>query len=166
LGSFADHIAQSKQNLRILEKINAEIEDSWDWQVTVCFYSSLHIVNAHIVGKTAMNFLSHQKVDDVINPFNQLSLARLPEDVYKSYIKLYQLSRRSRYLLSENQTNNSGTGIQPGCITYSKHLKKAVYHLEQIINFANQNHGFQIAPINIKCPDFKAEKYSNFVCTN
>lgn len=116
MGTFKEHIHQSQSNIGFLSKISTNLDNCWDWQVTVCFYSALHLINAHIVIKTDANYLSHSKVDELINPYNTFSLAKLDEKICMSYIKLFQLSRRSRYLLSEN-------------------FKKAIYHLDIIINF-------------------------------
>lgn len=101
MGNFAEHILQSKNNLDFLAKVNKDINDRWDWQVTVNFYVAVHLINAHIVSKTTKNYLSHNQVSELINPYNGLSVAKLDEETYKSYVKLQLLSRRSRYLLNE-----------------------------------------------------------------
>ena len=160
MGTFAEHIKQSKRNIKFLSNINTSIDDSWDWQVTVCFYSALHLMNAHIVSKTNKNYLSHSQVSKVINPYNQLSVARLDENIFLSYNKLFQLSRRSRYLLKENF--EKGNDLQSACVTYSKHLKKSIHHLDVILTFISKEYNVPFNSINIKCVDLKTSEYSLF----
>lgn len=165
MGTFTDHISQSKHNLDFLSKVNSNINDRWDWQVTVCFYTALHLMNAHIVSKTGKNYLSHNQVAEVINPYNPLSVAKLDQDTYLSYNKLVQLSRRARYLLGENFQKKEFVEVQPACTTYSKHFKKSIYHLDKIIDFISKNHNVSFSSINITCIDLKGLNYSNFNIT-
>ena len=102
MATFQEHIDQSNNNLDYLSNINNLINDRWDWQVTVSFYCALHLINAHIVQKTNKNYLSHSQVSSAISPYNLLSLSKVDEEIYLSYTKLFQLSRRARYLLNEN----------------------------------------------------------------
>lgn len=162
MGTFKEHIQQSHNNIRFLSKISTNLEDCWDWQVTVCFYSALHLINAHVVKKFDANYLSHSKVDEVINPFNDMSLAKLDENIYKSYIKLFQLSRRSRYLLSENFHKAEKLDIQIACATYSKHLKRAISHLDVIVNFIKSDYSETFEKVDIKCIDLEGQSFENF----
>ncbi|MEO0058973.1 MAG: hypothetical protein RLZZ312_620 [Bacteroidota bacterium] len=162
MGNFKEHIDHSIKNARFLSQINNSITDSWDWQVTVCFYTALHLINAHIVKKTNSNYLSHRKVEEIINPFNQLSVARLNEDVYMSYIKLFQLSRRSRYLLNENFQKSEKMDIQNANFTYGKHLRKAIHHLDIIFIFIKSSYGEQFEIVDIKCLDLTGLKFDFF----
>jgi hypothetical protein len=163
VGSFKEHIQQSQNNIKFLSKISTDLEDCWDWQVTVCFYSALHLINAHVVNKFDQNYLSHSKVEEVINPYNTLSLAKLDEEIYISYTKLLQLSRRSRYLLSENFTKGERKNIQIACATYSKHLRKAIFHLNVIINFIKNHYKVIFDKVNIRCQDLEGQTFDNFV---
>lgn len=163
MGSFSEHIQQSKNNLAFLAKINNTISNNWDWQVTVCFYSAVHLINAHIVSKTSKNYLSHNQVAELINPFTQLSVSKLDEETYKSYHKLHQLSRRARYLLNENFQKNGIVDIQPACMTYDKHFKKAVFHLDIVINYISKNYGVSFSKIDIKCVELSGRSFSNFL---
>lgn len=162
MGTFKEHIQQSQNNIRFLSKISTSIENCWDWQVTVCFYSALHLINAHIVDKTKANYISHSKVDEIINPFNQMSIAKLDEEIYTSYIKLFQLSRRSRYLLGENYNKHALSNTFSACATYSKHLKKAIHHLEIIINFIKTDYKESFSKADIKCIDLNGLAFQNF----
>lgn len=165
MGTFKEHIQQSQNNLYFLSKINTNINESWDWQVTVCFYTALHLINSHIVNKAGANYLSHSKVEEIINPYNNFSLAKLDEKIFTSYIKLFQLSRRSRYLLSENFKKGEKTEILPASLTYSKHFKKAVHHLDVIITFINKEYNEPFPKVDIKCIDLKGQEFNNFNVT-
>ncbi len=162
MGSFVEHIYHAENNLDFLSKVNNSINDRWDWQVTVCFYSALHLMNAHIVAKTGKNYLSHSQVAQVINPYNQLSVAKLDGDTYLSYNKLFQLSRRSRYLLSENFKKSGIVDVQPACITYDKHFKKAIHHLDIIISYVSKNHDVKFKQTKVNCVELKGRTFPNF----
>lgn len=162
MGSFTEHIVHSESNLDFLSKVNSSINDRWDWQVTVCFYSALHLMNAHIVAKTNKNYLSHSQVAAVINPYNQLSIAKLDEETYLSYNKLFQLSRRSRYLLSENFQKKKIADIQPASITYDKHFKKAIHHLDKVITYVSKNYNVAFKKTKVNCIELKGKDFANF----
>lgn len=161
MGTFFEHIQQAKDNLQFLSNISTTIDNCWDWQVTVCFYSALHLINAHIVEKTKSNYLTHNKVGEIINPYNHLSVARLDETTYLSYQKLLHLSRRSRYLLGENYQSEVGL-IKKACKTHSIHLKKSIHHLEKIIEFVNQTYKEDFPSVEIKCIDLKSLSFNYF----
>lgn len=163
MGNFTEHIQKSKNNIVFLEKINNGVDNCWDWQVTTCFYSALHLINAHIISKTNKNYLSHNQVSDAINPYNQLSVAKLDEETFLSYNKLMQLSRRSRYLLNENFDKKGVVDVQPACLTYDKHFKKCVYHLDKIITFIKKTYNEEFDKKTLICVEFKGIEYDNFI---
>lgn len=162
MGNFSEHIQQSSNNLDFLLEVNTHINTRWDWQVTTCFYVGVHLINAHIVARTQKNYLSHHQVSEVINPYNQLAPGRLDELTYASYLKLQILSRRSRYLLNENFKKKEVIDIQPACITYDKHFKKAIYHLDKIMVFISTTHKVQFKKYKIDCAELKGSDYSYF----
>lgn len=159
MASFDEHISQAKQNLAFLGEVNSYSNDKWDWQVTICFYSAVHLMNAHIVAKTNTNYLSHKKVESALNPYG-LSPARLDVNTFNSYNKLCILSRRSRYLLQEGFDINNP--LQIASSTYSKHMKKAIYHLDAILIYIRDNYPSTFQDINIKCADLKGLTFQNF----
>lgn len=162
MASFDEHITHAKSNLDYLSKINNLINDRWDWQVTTCFYTALHLMNAHIAKKANKNYLSHTRVDIALNPYG-MSVSKLDEDSYSAYNSLSNLSRRSRYLLTENRSQvDTEIDIQRECLTYSKHFKKAIHHLDKVISFINKEYGNQIGNTEVKCIDLKSMKFANF----
>ena len=160
MGTFTEHIQQAKQNLSFLSSVNENINDRWDWQVTVCFYSAVHLINAHIVSKTSKNYLTHGQVSGVINPYADLSLGKLDEKTYTSYTKLFHLSRRSRYLLNENF--DKSVDIQTACLTYDKHFKKAIHHLDIVIEYIKANYSESFGKEDLTCLELKGRTFSNF----
>lgn len=161
MGSYSEHIDQSKKNFKFLSGISTSINDCWDWQVTTCFYTALHLINAHIVAKTGGNYLTHKQVDEIIRPYNEMSLGKLSEEIYLSYNKLFHLSRRSRYLLSENNTESKGSLITAS-FTNGKHLRKAIHHLDNIISFINSEYNEDFALTEIKCLHLKGRTFKFF----
>ena len=93
---YEDHIKQVNSNLQFLQKINQNAPDHLDWQVTVCFYSALHLVNAHLATLN-LQYRNHTDVRDIINPYNKLSLGKLPEDEFVSYDSLFSNSRSDSF---------------------------------------------------------------------
>jgi len=162
LATFQEHIDQSNNNLDYLSNINNLINDRWDWQVTVSFYCALHLINAHIVQKTNKNYLSHSQVSSAISPYNLLSLSKVDEEIYLSYTKLFQLSRRARYLLNENSDKTGAVDVHPACVTYSKHFKKTIYHLNKIMEYMTANHGTSFVKRNLKCIDLNSQSFTYF----
>jgi len=166
LATFDEHISHSKDNLDYLSKINNSINERWDWQVTVCFYSALHLINAHVVKKTGKNYLSHSQISNAINPYNSLSISKLDESTFLAYEKLFQLSRRSRYLLSENFKKGDEVEIQPACLTYSKHFKKTICHLNTIVQFISNAYNVEFAITEVICIDLNGLTFENFKIKN
>jgi uncharacterized protein (UPF0332 family) len=115
---FDDHVLQAKRNLSFLQKINDQIEDCFDWQVTVCYYAALHLINAH-TAKFGLQYRKHVDVIDAINPMHRLSPTKLPEDEYVAYIALQSLSRRARYLVNVKDKQLCSEKVQ---YIYEKHL--------------------------------------------
>lgn len=149
MASFQEHINQAKKNLLFLNTINNEISECWDWQVTVCFYVSVHLVNAHIANKTNQHYRSHEQVNEALNPFKPLSIAKLSEEEYKAYIKLQGLSRRSRYLCSDNLAVKKTQAF----FTYDRHLSKAIKNLDRLLNFIKKEYSVEFDILRINCID-------------
>ncbi len=119
-------------------------------------------MNAHIAKKANKNYLSHTRVDQALNPYG-LSVAKIDEDTYSSYNSLANLSRRSRYLLTENKSQvDNEVDIQRQCLTYSKHFKKAIYHLDKILDYFKKEYGAEFGKTDIKCIDLNNQTFSHF----
>lgn len=162
MANYSEHLNKAVSNIKFLSHINLSTTDCCDWQVTVCFYTALHLINAHIVKTVNCNYLSHTKVDTAINPYS-LSPSKIDEDTYKSYTKLYNLSRLSRYMLKENY--NPNVKIHDGSITSDRHLKKAISHLDKVIYFFSETYGEKIPKITLNCIELRGVPLKNFKIT-
>lgn len=151
MASFDEHIKQAKRNLHFFEKINHEIDDCIDWQVTVCFYTALHLINAHL-STFNLQYRRHTDVKHALNPEVKVSPSRLPEDEYIAYVTLQMLSRRSRYLVNEKDNNENSS---QAFFTYDKHLAKAIRHLDKLINYFVSRYSVDIKPVNVYCSEVK-----------
>lgn len=150
MATHLDHIGQAKRNLAFLEQINKNAPTFYDWQVTVCFYSALHLINAHL-SHFNLQYRKHKDVKDALNPFT-LSPARLPENEYTAYTALQSLSRRARYLVNEKDGQIQST---QAFLTYEKHLSKALKHLDTLMSYFNGRYQLNLNPIIIHCSELK-----------
>jgi len=158
--SYTAHISQVNKNLSFLASIN-HFNSNWDWQVTVCFYSALHMVNAHLDKSIKKHYKSHQQTESVLNPYNKLSPAKLDEEIYTAYISLKNLSKRSRYLCHED--NGDSERDYP---TYEKHLSKAIKKLDLLLSHFNKKYNINHPPYSIKCTFLKPSDNLNCFTVN
>ena len=147
---FDEHILQATRNLQFLEFVNTSGNKYCDWQVTICFYTAVHFVNAHL-SLYNMQYRKHVDVKDALNTKNIQSIkngSALPEQEYLAYAKLQSLSRRSRYLVNEKDDNLSNT---QAFLTYEVHLKKALRHLNTLVIFFSKKYNLPVSSIKINC---------------
>ncbi len=149
LANFEEHITQCKSNLAFLSCVNQQIKNYLDWQVTVCFYTALHLANAHL-SKHGLQYRKHHDVNYALNPDVAISVSKLPHDEYDSYIALQRLSRRSRYLVNEKDMESSAAFL-----TYDKHVAKAIRHLDKLITYFASTYKLDLKPIDFSCADLK-----------
>lgn len=147
MASFEEHITQAKRNLAFLEKINSGCNEHWDWQVTACFYTAVHLANAHIARKINGHFRTHSQVKQALNPEVQLSPTKWNEIHYKAYVKLMNLSRRSRYLCHDNTNDSSESCF----LTYDVHFIKSLKNLDQLLHFFTTEYEIQFNTSYINC---------------
>lgn len=136
MADFQAHINQAKSNYQFLKDVNHSIHHSYDWQVTICFYCAVHLVNAHLAKKVNLHYNTHKEVNNAISFANQFSAAKIDQPTYIAYIKLRNLSRRSRYLCKDVD-NPAQEAIAH--LTSEKHLIQALKQLDTVIAyFENQ----------------------------
>jgi hypothetical protein len=158
LATFDEHINQAKRNLAFLETINHNVTDCTDWQVTVCFYTALHLINAHL-SKFDMQYRKHVDVKNALNPERKLSISKLPEDQYVAYTALQMLSRRSRYLVNEK---DGKIGLEMAALTYETHLAKAIKHLDCLVLFFKEKYKVALPVASFQCTDLKSQSLQYF----
>lgn len=85
---------------------------------------------------------------------------RVPEPVYLAYHKLFELSRRARYLVfgTDKDNNSSGPIVTPAQYIFDVHQAKAIRHLCVILDWARVTYNIQITPIRFICKDFNPQK--------
>lgn len=158
MAKYEEHLLQAERNLRFLATINNSIDDCCDWQVTVCFYTSLHLVNAHL-SKYGLQYRKHRDVNFALNFANSNSPARLPEDQYISYTALQSLSRRSRYLVNEKDQK---LATDQAFLTYDKHLARALRHLNILLEHFAALYKIELKALVIKCSEIKLNELKYF----
>ncbi len=95
--------------------------------------------------KTGNSYTTHTQADAAINFANSFSVAKLPEDEYLAYTKLQMLSRRARYLMSEQRQ----TGF-----TNEKHFVKAITHLDKLISYFDAQYNLRFPTKIMSCNRF------------
>ena len=147
MASYQSHIDQANKNLEFLGEINSTNSTNWDWQITIAFYTAVHIVNAHLAKSANLHYRTHEDVKNAINPYNSLSLCKIPEPIYLAYTKLEGLSRRARYLCHDDYKNNSPSEF----FTYDKHFAKAIKNLDIVLDFFKNLHNLTLSKPIVKC---------------
>lgn len=155
---FDAHIRQAKSNLQFLSNISTNINDCYDWQVTVCFYVGVHLINAHL-SQFEQQYRTHENVKFAINPRTVTSLMKIPEDEYVAYIALEKLSRKARYLVNIKDGKLSSNSVG---IIYEKHFAKALRHLDKLLTYFSDIYKVNIIKCNIKCVDIKPQELQYF----
>lgn len=149
MGSFAEHIIQAKSNLRFVTEVNSRIPGQWDWQVTACFYTAVHLVNAHIAVIANLHYRSHEEVKRAIYHHNSTSMCTVPESIYLAYVKLEGLARRARYLVHDDPAKKEETAH----LTHDKHFAKAVKNLDRILVYFRDTYTIDFGSPTVKCLD-------------
>lgn len=146
MADFNEHINQLNKNIEFLENINT-IDNCWEWKVTVCFYSAVHIVNAHLA-KFDLHYRNHNATEEALNPQRLISVTKLDDDYYVAYKSLNNLSRRARYLCSEkpNQAADNSSHL-----TSDKHFAKAIRKLDKLFCYFSKRYSIDIKQIEISC---------------
>src|SRR6201996_3496254 len=130
MADYQSHLNQAKKNLQILADVNKTIHNSWDWQVTLCYYVAVHLMNAHLAIKANLHYKTHVDVKNAL--FSSTSPCKIPEDIYLDFAKLENYSRRARYLCNDNPHNHDS---DRAFLTYDKHLKKSLILLDRILKY-------------------------------
>jgi hypothetical protein len=156
LPTFDQHLNQANKNIKHLELINKLESNCIDWQITVCFYTGLHIVNCHLCG-FGIEYNTHTNTLSAINFTNPTSLTKVSEDCYTSYRALQNLSRKSRYLIDPSSKSFG--------LVYSKHLAKAMRHLEVVIKYFSTLYSqkIKIEKIKVKCDELNNKELDYFI---
>jgi len=152
MANFTDHIAQAQKNLQFLQEISGRLTTQyWDWNVTVCYYVAVHLVNSHIASISNQHYRKHEEVAKALNPNIALSLTKVPEKVYLSYCQLQNLSRRSRYLISENLKERN----ENANLIYDRHFKRSLVYLDTLMEYITTIHHQNFNKVSVICIEAK-----------
>lgn len=157
MANHSEHLSQAVKNIDVLQKVNEHIPESWDWQVTISFYSGLHLANAHIAHTINQHYRTHAKVSEALNAYLTVNPSMFNEEAYLSYLALQGLSRRSRYLCSDKEDAASKADVNAH-FTSEKHLAKAIRHLHNIQKFFSEKYGYKFKSITLECSRLKEDK--------
>jgi hypothetical protein len=160
LASFDEHINQAKRNCDFLAQINKGFTTYWDWQTTVAFYAAVHLINAHLDKMAGLHYRSHEDVNIAINSFGP-SPCKLPQGEFTAYMYLQWLSKRSRYLISEDKNDHSTTAH----FTKEKHFARAIERLDIIMQYIHTKYGVSFAIHTLESPSLESKKLKFFKVT-
>lgn len=87
MASKEKHIQKYNKNKQVFNSELFNIENNFDWKVTIIFYAAVHLIEGSIDGKTKCT--SHKDRYDIVNR----SFRKIIDD----YENLYKLSKKARY---------------------------------------------------------------------
>jgi hypothetical protein len=154
VAKFEEHINQAKKNLMTLQSVSQKVPDSWDWQVTMCYYTAVHLMNGHLAKIADLHYSTHEKVKNAL--YLDLSPGKIPDEIYTAYVKLEGLSRRARYLCHEDSASSENH------LTYDRHLKKSIQKLDIILDFFKSKYGIDFPVVELDCIELKGKTYNCF----
>lgn len=149
MAAYKEHLVQVRSNLQFLGLINSNCGNHIDWQVTTCFYIGVHLVNGFLAKESNIHFNSHERVKDAVSPNSVNAATRLDENTYLAYVKLRNLSRRSRYLCN---SDNPTADIDKAHFILEKHFVKAFTCLDSLMVFFYKRYGDTYNVTSIKYP--------------
>lgn len=92
------HIDQVGHNQKFHDCLAANFATQFfDWKITVCFYTGLHMIHALAQKKGIDIGCTHSEVSKSINPFSSTAVMPINQQAFKHYRALYKYSRIARY---------------------------------------------------------------------
>ena len=141
MASFRDHISQAEENISFLFQIRTLPDRNLSWEVTVCYYIAVHLMNARIADKLQVTFDNHSDINKNLF-YDKNSSARIFRKVFITYKELTRLSRISRYLMDPNLKNPSmKIRIE------QQDIQNANDYTNTIIAYFNKEYNLQITPL-------------------
>lgn len=151
MANFVDHISQAKRNLEFYQSMGHS--NFFDWQVTVCYYTAVHLVNAHLSKIANLHYNTHEDTKNAISYENMTSICRIDKERYLDYITLEKLSRRARYLSDFSKKSDR----QNAFLTYDKHVARAINLLNNLMLYFNKLYQLDFVKTTILHPGVKLE---------
>ena len=158
MADYQAHINQAKRNLIIFSNLSKKVPDSWDWQVTSCYYVAVHLMNAHLAKTANLHYKTHDKVKLAL--YDTMSTCKIPDEIYTAYVKLENLSRRARYLCHDDPKLLMDS--DKPFFTYDKHVKKAINQLDRLLLFYSSKYSENFGITEVDCIEIKNIIFVNF----
>lgn len=141
MADFDRHIQRVRENMEFLTQIRTLQLRNWDWEVTVCYYVAVHLVNAHLATRN-LHPTTHDETKKYINPQGVFNNQRLPEKVYEEFMFLTNQSRVSRYMHNPGNKDPSESTV-----INEKRLKLALESTNILIAYFNRLYALNIPSV-------------------
>lgn len=92
------HLEKAKHNCNFLAILQQHSPNTFcDWEITALFYTALHYLRAYQKKNKKKIGESHKEFNYNLDPQNSDAILPVTQDVYNSYMVLYEASRVTRY---------------------------------------------------------------------
>jgi len=130
---FEDHVHRAKCNLEVLVVLNRHSHVDYSWQVTLCFYTAVHLINSHLQYSAGKTFKTHLSTLDRIDPGSAMNVNAVSLTAYKAYLRLHNRSREARYLCKVSDSGHVVRNHQDAVRIKHRHLIQCVSDLDIIL---------------------------------
>ena len=154
----SEYLSQVNKNLSFLGEVGLKTEGYLDWQITICFYVSVHLINFHL-HEHNFEANTHIATERAINPFGNKPTS-LPIDVYDGYKLLSDLSRWSRYLKIPSGYRSAYSLDDPNYL--KEEFVESIEQLDILLSYFGKEYGLSFPTINLKLPLDSSVKLSYF----
>lgn len=143
--SFSAHFNRAECNLSALQTmLNA---DHCDWQITISFYTALHLVSAHMA-KYGEHAHRHDLTKLAILPSAKNGPAQVDKETFAHYCTLEGLSRMARYLHKDGKAKDAP--LYPVVIK-PEDSAEALECLHAIMKYFSSTHHVNFEKIKVNC---------------
>lgn len=134
------HIKKVIHNLNVISQLEAQGSPYRDWQITLCFYSALHLTRYHLQASANYTCTTHEDAKDRLHWQNTMPFSRMDKEPYQAYADLEGFSRRARYIPE----------ISPE--TFEKDYIRAIQRLDKVMHYFDSKYSLSLPKTQIKCP--------------
>lgn len=133
--SYTEHIDKARRNIDFFHSINSGGKQSFDWQIIVLYYISVHLVDAHL-DRYSIHPTTHTERKEHLS-FDGTRTSRITvQAAWDEYLFLEMQSRKFRY---DQYRGNP------------KQLKKSCNSLEVIIRYFDNLYTLNLPVLNVCC---------------
>ena len=151
---------QARKNLRILSSLCEHVSNSTDWQITLAFYASLHLLKAHLA-KNGARVHNHKDLKLAISNTDSVLAKSLvvPEAVRTAHTYLYKHARISRYLFEDG--GDPDVEVAPPTFA-DNDIIEAIRRLNIVLEFYKAKYGASFTKTVIKLQAVKQPSLTHF----